>query len=393
VSLASALERAADALERHAETIRPANGDPDRLLEELTPEGRTEVLQWLLGYEAEAAAELAEAWIEDPPGRDALLAIDEAVLTKPARKALRRVKHRLKSRGIAVGDAAPAPTVARLPGIDESFEEARVSAWDPTGACLTYLALRQASGGVRLLQVALDPSRGVLDAQVFHTTRSKARGFLRELSERGKLAAVEVPIASAQALIARAVAAHPSDRRLPAAFREFRRELTGDPEAPARRPGGLACEALGEEAPQDALETLIGWIEAGELGPWPVVEPLNAAVEKLAELGESTIIVSGARRLEQAEDILSETAKVAFGGAEGEAMIERLHHAAYVRWQQEDEEGARICLAGARAFRDLEPEQNRVALALVRTPLRGALERLEQSDREDTEKSSLLVKP
>ena len=49
MSLATALERAAEALPSEADVIRPANGDPDRLLAGLSAEGAVRVLVSLLG--------------------------------------------------------------------------------------------------------------------------------------------------------------------------------------------------------------------------------------------------------------------------------------------------------------------------------------------------------
>ena len=62
MSLADALERAASALPDAADAIRDANGDADRVLEALPPQAAAGVLAWLLTEDAEAAAELADAW-------------------------------------------------------------------------------------------------------------------------------------------------------------------------------------------------------------------------------------------------------------------------------------------------------------------------------------------
>ena len=97
VSLAPALERAASALPADdAERIRPANGDPHRLLSELDAPGATRLLEWLLHNEPEAADELADAWAEEEAGVAVLVAVDGEGLPKPARKTLRRLRHRLR---------------------------------------------------------------------------------------------------------------------------------------------------------------------------------------------------------------------------------------------------------------------------------------------------------
>ena len=64
MSLPESLERAATELVDLADQIRPANGDPHRLLEELKPDEASDVLVWVLANQPESAEELVEAWGE-----------------------------------------------------------------------------------------------------------------------------------------------------------------------------------------------------------------------------------------------------------------------------------------------------------------------------------------
>ena len=78
IGLPEALERAAEALASDADAIRPANGDPTRLLELLDADAATRVLAWLLANEPAEGAELAEAWADDAErGAPPLLAVSE----------------------------------------------------------------------------------------------------------------------------------------------------------------------------------------------------------------------------------------------------------------------------------------------------------------------------
>ena len=70
-------------------------------------------------------------------------------LPKPARKVLRRLHHRLRSRGVETPAAPPEPTVGRLPGIDDSLSGASVPDERPREA--------DPGQGVRALQGALVP--------------------------------------------------------------------------------------------------------------------------------------------------------------------------------------------------------------------------------------------
>ena len=91
MSLPDALELAASELSQHADAVRDANGDPDRLLETLSAGAASEVLSWLLSNETRAGEELALAWSESargarPPGcgraRDLLGRSDAACVAR-----------------------------------------------------------------------------------------------------------------------------------------------------------------------------------------------------------------------------------------------------------------------------------------------------------------------
>jgi len=159
IGLPEALERAATALPGAADMIRPANGDPGQLARTLGAEDAAAVLAWLLENEPGAGEELALAWGEDPTTARPVLGLTPEVLPKTARKALRRVLHRLRSRGVAVPEAPPAATVAKLVPLDEGIDEARVTALDPHGVRIAYLASDRAGGGVRLFELAIDEAR------------------------------------------------------------------------------------------------------------------------------------------------------------------------------------------------------------------------------------------
>ena len=72
MSLPEALEAAADALRGDADAIRPANGDPVRLLSSLDPDAAARVLGWVLVHRPEDGAELADAWGSEASGREIL---------------------------------------------------------------------------------------------------------------------------------------------------------------------------------------------------------------------------------------------------------------------------------------------------------------------------------
>ena len=140
LGLPEALERAAIALNADADTIRPANGDPSQLIELLDVEAATRVLEWLLQNEFSAGCELADAWVDDPErSAEPVLRANAEGLSKPARKALRRARHRLRSQGVEVEEKKPEPVVSRLPTLGDDLNQALVSPLDPTGARMVFL--------------------------------------------------------------------------------------------------------------------------------------------------------------------------------------------------------------------------------------------------------------
>jgi hypothetical protein len=382
VGLPEALERAASALPDEADSIRPANGDPVRLLELLDADAAVRVLGWLLAHEPEDGAELAEAWVEEPGrGPEAVLRVDEGALGKTGRKLLRRVRHRLRSRGVAVAEPTPAPRVATLPRVEEILDEAMVSPVDPRGSQAVYLVTGHPAGGARLFEMFLDEDRGVLDCHVYATSRGKVRRFLRDFQERQRFAAVPAPPTAVRALARRAVAAQPADRPLPRAFSEWRRQLSDAPEA-APTPGGLVRETLKPAEGEAALQRLCSLVETGELGPWPAAERLRPLGERLEEIAGSPLVVSGVRRREQAETALEESLDDVFAPPLSERTAARLEETAYVWWKQGREDDARACLAAADAFRSGDARANPVARALLDAVVRPMLHRLEEMPEE-----------
>ncbi|MDX1649350.1 MAG: hypothetical protein R3263_05810, partial [Myxococcota bacterium] len=304
MSLPEALEAAARALPGLEDAIRPANGDPERLHAALAPDDAARVLAWLLAERPEEGEELAEAWAELPGGGEALGAVREDALPKAGRKALRRVRHRLRSRGVAAPEAPRAPRVATLPELDDRMGGAFATALDPAGARIVYLVAPHPQGGARLFEVVLDDARGLLGFDVYSAGRKKARQFLRELSGRSRFPAVEVDEEEARALVARAAAAHPKDRPLPRGFGEWRSQLAPEHEK-APLPGDRVQEALGAASADVPPEEAEALVRAGRIGPWPPTEErLRALFERLREAMDSRVVVSPAAKREQIAGLL-----------------------------------------------------------------------------------------
>jgi len=393
VGLPEGLERAASALPGDADAIRPANGDPAALLRALDVAAAARVLGWLLANEPEAGAELADSWAEEPDAASGPLThlrVEE--LPKAGRKALSRVRHRLRSRGIELGEPAPSAVVAKLPPIEEGLEAGLLSAVDPRGTRIVYLAESNPSGGVRLFELVLDEERGVVEFEVYATGRSKARQFLRDLRSRERFPAVEAPPDAVRALIRRIAGQQPAARPLPRGFIEFRARVA-EPAQGSLTPGELAQAALGAGLDARALARAGEMVRQHAIGPWPSGLPvLEKLAEKIQELAKSPLVVSPAARRERAQSLLGEAQAEVFAEPAGAHMAERFAESAYVFWKMGNEADARACLAAAKAFREQGPADNPVALALIETLLAPVLASLDEPAPSAPE-PSLIVKP
>jgi len=388
VSLAAALESAAEALPALADAVRPANGDPERLLDALSAADARTLLVWLLGHEPDAGQELALAWADSPRGGEPLAAIGEQDLGKAGRKALRRAQHRLRSRGVEVAAPAPAARVAVLPKLADELAAALVSAPDPSGAQLVVIVEPSPSGGARLFQAAVDLERGVLEFHVLNATRSQARRLVRDLETNAKIGAVRAPREALAVLLSRAAAAQAADRALPQAFEEWRSRVARPAEG-AQAPGELARGALGASADLGAAREVAQRIAEGALGPWPPpFDSLRELAEKVRQAGESPLLVDDQQRRAQVENVVGDALEARFAGAGGEATAQRLEEAAHAAWQHGDEAGARSLLAAAAVFRERAPRDNPVARALVERVLGPMLEMLREE-----RSASPLVRP
>ena len=374
IGLPEALERAAGEFPDLADRIRPANGDPHQLGRELEPESARRLLGWLLAEWTAAGEELARTWAEAPETRDVLRDFDASGLPKPARKAVARLTHHLRSRGQAPPAAPPPPRASGLAPLAEHIDEARISAPDPYGARAVFLAQDRPAGGVRLFQLVIQDEQGALEFQMFETGRSKARRFLRELVQGNRWPAAEAPAESVRALIAEALEAQPADRALPTGLGDWRAKLSEHAES-TPRPAELVRQALGAAGSLEA-EKLEAWFEAGEVGPWPPpAAQLKTLIERLKEIAEGQVVVSPAAREEQVDAALESALDEVYDGERQSRLAGRFEETAYVWWKAGREDEARALLAAAEALRAGEPNARRLCRRMLEISLKPALDR------------------
>ncbi|MEE8165447.1 MAG: hypothetical protein V3T64_07760 [Myxococcota bacterium] len=366
MSLPESLEQAATELEGLADQIRPANGDPHRLLEELQPDQAGELLAWILGREFDSAAELVEAWGETAAGAAILLGMPEQGLSKPGRKLLRKARHRLRSQGIEVVPSEPQLVASRrVVAVEDSFEAALISSPDFRGARVGYLADRHPAGGARLFEIRFDESRGILDFRVYNAGRSKVRGFLRTLSSARAQRLFDVPRPAFCALVRRASLAQPADRPLPTGFIEWRGRLFSEAIEKEATPGALARAALVAEIASgdsdSALDSVLTLIAEGEVGPWP---PPTGRVSEWMEQGREGVEgLEAEARIAAIESWLVKVSDDLAASTDRDLLARHLEELAWIRWQSEAPELARSLVSVADAVLDNEAVALRVARA------------------------------
>jgi hypothetical protein len=295
---------------------------------------------------------------------------------------------------VAVPEPEPAPTVARMPGLDESVEAAFATPLDPMGARQVWWMLPHPTGGLRVFEAVIDETQGVIRFEVYQATRSQARDFVKRVQRQGPSAVVELEIETAQALVLRAATA-PDAGAPPPRWVEWRGRLREA--ATASLPGDRVREALEPSEGREALDQAVRLIAEGVIGPWPPSrEVFTSLVEKLRTVQESPLVVSEATKREQITKLVDETATDLYGGGAAAVAASRLREMAFVFWRAGDEERARVCLAGAASFEGDAPGESPVARAFVErwfAPMLGAAGGDDAKPPAAEDESPLLVRP
>ncbi len=368
MSLPESLERAASELSDLADQIRPANGDPRRLLDLLRPSDAARVLAWILAKDEAAAEELLEAWGELPEGTAVLVAVPESEVPKAGRKLLRRALHRLRAQGVAIAEPekrAEAPAPRRVTAENDRWQAAHLSAPDFRGTRMGYLVDSHPAGGARLFEIRFDPARGILDFKLYNAGRSKVRGFLKSLVAGTNQRLFEVDQEALCSLVRRASLVQPADRALPTFFVEWRSRLFSESVEKQATPGERAREALGSSAdPASSRVAVEEAIRSARIGPWP---PATAWVgERMDRAQKSIGELTGDARASAIAAWVEEIAGELAGETNPAGLAEQLAEWAWIEWQREDPDRARALLAVSTELMGAKGANVNRALAGVR---------------------------
>jgi hypothetical protein len=134
-------------------------------------------------------------------------------------------------------------------------------------------------------------------------------------------------------------------------------------------------------------------LRAREIGVFlPPEAPLRELAEKIQEIGRQRIVVSGARRREQVEELLRGALEATFDAPEAERVAEWLEETAWLLGQTGREEEARACVAAAAEVRGPRRAESEALRAVLEGTLAPVLAQVGEEEREQ-EASSLVVKP
>lgn len=380
ISLASALEAAASAVPAAAEAIRPANGDPERVLESLSPRVAAEVLGWLLRDDPRAGEELALAWSELEAGAAVVQSIDGDDLGKPGRKALRRAMHRLRSRGVIDADPKIRVRTATLAKVEDDLIGAYLSLPDPGGSQMALRVEAIPGTGTQIHQIVCDFERGIVDYKAFDANRSQGRRLLRDLAGAGDRGFAALSLETLSAFLAEVSQAQPTDRPAPIAFAEARRRIA-TPDDGTPTPGELARQAHRAPSEPARLREAAEMVKEGRLGPWPPPRAfLEGLGDRVKEAMESRLVVDENQRRRQLDAVVSDAAAEHYSAEVAEQTAARLDSAAFVFGQNGQSAEAENCLCAADAFRSGGAVENPVAHALLTRAIEPLMQHWQEAE-------------
>ena len=292
---------------------------------------------------AAALEELGACGVEAVP---ALRAAERAA-DRVRRKRVRRMLHRLRSRGVDVGSALRAGSVPGLRPIAREAERAFATFIDPGGQRLLFLLVPVRSE-TRVYEVLVSDVRGVLQVGRFEARRREARGFERELRSRDGV--FEIPAGGARALIAgfaRVEAGPGAGGVAPGVDPVLLTELLAGARAGGPVPGELARERLSgrELSGSSAERALRVRFERGRLAAWlPATSVVEAAQHELASVRDGVLVLSEPQQRERERTLLARHAERAFDPETRARIARRLEESAWGLLEGDDEEGALAAL-------------------------------------------------
>lgn len=315
---------------------------------------------------------------------------------KGVKREIKRALYKLSQRGLwREPEAPPPPSTQELLGPSEDQPEAWVSAIDPSGSRLLWMARRTGSGEMASMSAMVNETVGLQEFYAGGTTRKSLREAQRDLGTRNGVHLVEAPWQHVDALLQRAVALGAKPEQA-ADVARARREIVPHPATtPPPSPVDALLDRAAAAADAAALDDSVRALGEREVGAWLLprswVEPALGALD---EAQSSVVIVSPQQQEERARDAVQRAANEIFAPAERrELFAARFDETAYLFARRGHADLARALVAAAEATRGGRPVGEIPVLAQITAASLALAAQIRQRQAQQEKSSSLVVTP
>ena len=373
----------------------------------LTPEQEKELAALLHSYKNADAREfakrisspqLARAFIENlspEPGLSQLIvAISEAFADKQVQKAIRKLLFKLKTRGLETPQISKADEATPIirPVAQES-PEAFLGSYDAAGTRGVMVALPRFPRGFDVAMGVISEEHGILEFFYGAYSKKGLREVRETLLQSEDMVMVKTTLSHAATALEKAYSANEdATAQGPRAYAEFRPTLLAKTELLETSPIHdhiTESEIDAITITRDTLERLFGH----HLMKFFVInhEKLPDLLDEISKLDDSPIYLTEEQKAQRQKEIEKRWLTENITHERREILKYRLEEMAYVLWNKEEQELAKIATAAAQM---IPKENSNVLDYLFSRTLSLALGEPEDTDK-DTEKSpdSLIISP
>jgi len=330
-----------------------------------------------------------------PEAGERLARLAPGTTDKTVKREIKRALYRLEQRGLwRAPEAPPPPATHELLGPAEDEPEAWLSAIDPSGSRLLWMA-RRVGSGMASLSALLNETQGLQEFYAGETSRKALRQAQRDLSARSGVQLVEAPWAHADALLTRAVEATADPARATEVGRA-RREIVPRPQpSPPRPPIDSLLDRRAAASADAALAASAGALSEKELAGWLLPRDwIEPALRDVDDAQESVVIVSPQQREERLREALVRAAQDVFAApGRRELFAARLEETAYLVARRGRLDIALALVAATEAARAGRPIGEVPVLAQIATRSFALALELRAEKTRDESRSSLIMTP
>ncbi len=343
-------------------------------------------------------ADLAVAYllgkIADRGALDLLQELERASADKEVKKEIKRAYFKLSQKGLAVAvepqdEKKPAPLFEHTPDI-----EAYMSAVDGGGGRLIWIAKRQPSHGLQVIQAMLHDSEGLLRFGGMQMKRKELRGMADEIKRDHGVSMIAVPWQFADQIIYNGYeTAKARGQSGLEQFHEIRSIIaTGKPK-PVTHPiySKLATADLREGPWREQSRRLL---EEPELRYWILLDPwLREFLPKLQDAQSSTLVLNQVQKEERLAAIVRDAVKTLCGGANGRAFKRRMEDTALYFYETQRVDLAKLSLTVAQQVGEGDPGPLDISFLTGLVQKSFAFFLSQQKAQAEEAESSLIIKP